>query len=113
MDGQRVDPGAVDSVPVTVEVDDLFGPEPSEQLDLLLEASAAATELHAQRLEAGVLDADAESQPELSSGQDVELGGLLREQARLSLRGDHDAGGELQFESQRGGEREQGEGLVE
>src|SRR4029450_572819 len=88
-------------------------PERAQELDLLLESPTAIAERHAERLVFDRVPAlpDAEAKP--AAGEEVDLDGLLREERRLALRGDHDPRREL---GRRGGRREvaaEDEGLVE
>lgn len=76
--------------------DALPGPQPTEQLDLLAGAAPPAGEVLAERLALDAIPAQPDAEPELATGQQADLGGLLRHQRGLPLRQDDDAGDEVQ-----------------
>ena len=94
-----------------VEGDRTLRPQPPHQLDLLLGAPAAVGELLAERLELDGVPAQSNTEPESPAGEQIDLGGLLGHQHRLSLRQDDDAGDEFQC-GDRGQVAEHDEGLV-
>ena len=94
--GQRVDAGRGDRVPAAVVVEHGLRPQAPHELDLLLEAAAAIVEVHAQRLVLDGIPADAEPEAEAAAREHVDLRRLLRQQRRLPLRRDDDAGDELE-----------------
>ena len=79
-----------------LKVTDAFGPQLAHDLDLLLGAPAAVGELLAERLVLDGVPAQPDTEPEPPAGEQIDLGGLLGHQHRLSLRQDDDAGDEFQ-----------------
>ena len=73
----------------------VFGPEPFDDLERLVESFAALGVWHTEVVElfAPVSEPDAEHEPTL--GDDVESGDLLREHHRVVQRADHDLRGQL------------------
>src|SRR2546428_9950195 len=110
--GQWVQPRAVDAMPASLEVNDLLGPEPAQERDLLLDAPSAVRELLAEGLVLDEVPADADAEAEASAGEDVDLGRLLGDEGGLTLRQHDDRGTELELRE--GGEpSEEHERLVE
>ena len=93
---QRVDTCGRDLVPAAVVVDDGLRPQPPHEVDLLLEPPAAVVEVHAQSLVLDGVPADAEAEAETAARQHVDLRSLLRQEGRLPLPRDDDAGDELE-----------------
>ncbi len=117
LDGQRIEAGVGDGVPLALECDQWLRPQQAQQRHLLLEALAASVKVLSQRL---ILDGvppepDAQAQP--PAAEHVERGGLLGDHGGLALGKDEDARGKL--DAQRDGghvteehERFQERGLV-
>ena len=99
-------------MPFTVEIHQLFGPEPAQQRYLLLDPVAAISEIHAQRLELRGAPANADAQHYTPTCQNIDFGGLLGHQFRLPLRQHHVGGDQLYFFREAGDPREQGHGFV-
>ena len=112
LDRHRGQPRAVHDVEGSVERQRWRGPQPSEQLDLLVEAAPSLVEALSQRLVLDGVPADAHAEPEAALGEQIHLRRLLGGQRRLALREDDDPGDELQ---RRDGREvaEHHEGLVE
>src|SRR5690242_18133067 len=91
LDRQWIEPGLGDGVEFAAEGDDRLGPEAAEQLDLLLLAPPAGAEVLAERLVLDRVPADADPEPELAGGQDIDLSRLLGDERGLPLGQDHDA----------------------
>jgi len=89
-----------------------FCPEAPEQPDLFVQASPSRGEILRQRLVLDGVPAGGEAESEAPFAEDVDLGGLLREQGRLALRGDDDAGHEFHAGDRRQ-EPVEDEGFVE
>ena len=92
--------------------DDLCGPEPPQQLHLLGEPRAAVGKVLAERLVLDRVPADADTEAEVAVRQQVDLGGLFRDEGGLALREDDDAADELERRD-RGQVAIEHEGLVE
>ena len=94
-DGQGIDAGILDGVPLALEGHVRLGPQRLHDLDLLLLRACRGLEA---LVEADVLDgvpADPDAEAEAPAGQHVEGGRLLGDQRRLPLRQDHHLRGEL------------------
>ena len=65
--------------------DRLLGPQPSQHLDLLLDAAAAVFEVLVEYLVLHPVAADTDSEAQSPAAQQVELGGLLGDQEGLAL----------------------------
>src|SRR6266566_2290338 len=87
----RVDPSRFDRMELALEADDAFGPEPAHELDLLFEAPCAVLKRNAERGELDRVPANAHAQAQLALGQPIQIGGLLGDEHRLTLRQDNDA----------------------
>ena len=92
---------------------DRLRPEAAHQLDLLLEATATVVEVHPERLVLDGIPPEPDAEPEVAACENVDLGGLLREQSRLALRCDYDAGDQLEPRRDRRDVAEDDEDLVE
>ncbi len=97
LDRHWVQSGLRNRVVPTLEVDHIFGPEGTKQLDLLLKTATPVAEPFVQADVLNLVPTNPDAQPQLATGQDVDFGGLLRDQRGLTLRKDHDAGNKLQF----------------
>ena len=64
----------------------LFGPEPTQQFDLLGGALAPVAEVLAECLVFDGVPTDPDPQPQPSAAEQVDLGGLLGDQCGLALR---------------------------
>ena len=100
-------------MPAAFEVDHGLGPQPPQDLDLLLGAPAAVPEVLAERLELDVVPAEPDAEAQPPAGEQVDLGRLLGDQRRLPLRQDEHAGDQLEPRRDRGQVAEQDEELVE
>ena len=89
-----------------------FGPQPAEELDLLLTPDAAVGEVLAERLVLDGVPPDADAEAEPAFGEEVDLRRLLGDQGGLALREDDDPGHDLELR-EGGDEAEQHERLVE
>ena len=89
--GPRVDAGPVDAVPLPAEVDDLLGPEPPHQLDLLGLAAAPIVEVFVECFVFHRVPARAHAETQTPAREDVDLGSLLRHQRGLALGEDQHA----------------------
>ena len=94
-------------------VDDVLGPQPPQQLDLLRLPGSASRERHVEGFVLDLVPARADAKPKAVPGEDGELGGLLGDESRLPLGEDHHAGAESDPARRRRHEREQRERLVE
>ena len=86
--------GSVNPVEAAREVDDRFGEQPAKQLDLLLLAGAAGTEVLPERLVLNVVPADPHTEPQPTAGQKIDIGRLPSDERCLALRKDQDPSGE-------------------
>ena len=109
---QWVDADAIEMVPVAVERDEFVRPQLAHDGDLFLDASAPVREVLVERLVLHPVAADAHTEPQPTSGQQIEFGGLLGQQHRLALRADDDRCRQLQASGDRTEEGEQHERLV-
>jgi hypothetical protein len=110
--GQRLDPGAVDAMPLAGEVHHRLGPKMAQKFDLLLLPPAAVVEVFVQRVVLDVVPACADAQPQPPTRKDVDFRGLLCNQCRLALRKDDDSGDKLDTLRHSGEVAEQHERLV-
>jgi hypothetical protein len=86
--------GSIDPVEAAREVDNRFGEQPAEQLDLLLLARAAGMEVLPEGLVLDVIPADPRSKAQATAGQEINVGRLPCHEGGLALRKDEDPGGE-------------------
>ena len=100
-------------VEAALEIDNLVLPQPAQQLDLLLEAPRPGPKVDPERLVLHAVPADADTEAELSPGEDVDLRCLLRDKRRLALRQHEDPGRELEARRAGGQEAEEHEWLME
>ncbi len=90
-----------------------LGPQRLHDPHLLLGAAAAIVEILVERDELDVVPADPDAEPEPAAAQHAEAGRLLRDQRRLALRQDQDAGREAELARASGQIAEQHERIVE
>ena len=86
--------GSVNPVEAAGKVDDRFGEQAAEQLDLLFLAGAAGAEVVAQGLVLHRAPADADAQAQPPAGEQRDVGCLPGHERRLTLRQDQHPGGE-------------------
>ena len=89
-----------------------LGPQPAQHLDLFLGASAPIPEVLAERLVFDCVPTQSDAEPELATGEQVDLGGLFGHQRGLPLRQDDHPGDQFEVR-QPGKESEQDERFVE
>ena len=111
--GQGQEPGPIDLVVAPRIAQHRLVPETSEQLDLLLLPLSTIAEIFVQGLVLDIVPADTDAEPKSSTGEDVDLCGLLRDEGRLTLGKDQHAGGELDPGGDARQEAEEDEELVE
>jgi hypothetical protein len=92
----RREPGAGHPLVRAAERDARLGPQPAQQLDLLLDPAASGGEVLAERLVLDLVPAEPDAEPELAAGQQVDLRGLLGDERGLPLRQDDDPGDHFQ-----------------
>jgi hypothetical protein len=97
----------------TLERHEVLGPKKTEYLNLLGLARAARFPFHSEGFVFDVIPSQTDAQPETPTAQDIHLGRLLSDNARLPLRRDQNAGGEPDGLSDRGQKAKRDKGLVE
>ena len=90
-----------------------LGPQRLHDLDLLLGAAAAIVKILVEADELDLVPADPDPEPEPAAAQHVETGRLLRDQRRLTLRQDQDAGRKPELARAAGEKTEQDKRIVE
>lgn len=113
LDGEGVDAGGGDVVPLTMVGDEGVLPELPEHRNLFFDAGATGVKVHAEVLVFEVVPSDADAEGEPAVAEDVEGGGLFGDEDGLALGEYEDAGDEVEVVGCGGGVREQGEGFVE
>ena len=91
----RYERGSVDPVEAAREVDDRFGEQAAQQLDLLFLPRAAGAEVLPEGLVLDVVPADADTEAQPTAGQEIDIGRLPCDERGLALRKDQDPGREL------------------
>ena len=94
------------------EADMRLGPQRLHDAHLFRRAAAAIVEILVEPLKLDLVPADPDPEPEPAAAQDVERGRLLRDQHRLALRQDQDAGGKADLPGAAGEKAEQHERIV-
>src|SRR5262249_58630645 len=102
---------AVDAPELAVEGGDVLAPQASHQRDVLAGAVGAARERDAEGGELLAQPADANAEHEAAVGQAIEAGDLLREDERVVLRNEADAGAETDPAGDGGGRAQGHEGV--
>ena len=93
-------------------VDDGFGPEQAQDVDLLGDAAAARVEVFAESLVLKGVPADGDAETQAPGREDVYLRGLLGDEGRLALGQDDDAADELDLAGEGAEVGEEDERLV-
>ena len=112
LDRKRVDPGVRDLVPPPVQCHQVLAPQGAHHLDLLLRPAAPVVEVLPQRLVLDGVPAYTHAEPQPSTGQHVDRGGLLGHEGRLALRQDYHPADQLNALGDPRQVSEQDEGLV-
>ncbi len=86
--GERPDSGAIDAVVLARIVDDRLAPKRSEHFDLFVEAFASVIVALTEAFVLDIVPAGPDAESKSFTRQEVEFGGLFRDQRRLSLRQD-------------------------
>jgi Luciferase-like monooxygenase len=87
--------GSINAVEAAGEVDDRFGEQPAEKIDLLLLPSAAGAEVLTEGLVLDVAPTDPHTEPQPTAREQIDIGCLPGHECGLALRQDEDARGEL------------------
>jgi hypothetical protein len=88
--GQLAQSESIDRVEASVEADERFAPQAQQQLDLLLQAGAAAVEILTERFVFRGLPADSHAELETTVAQVADVGRRARHERRRIQRQDHD-----------------------
>jgi hypothetical protein len=90
LDGHGVQPYAIDAMPLPIEGRKFVRPESAQHSELFLEPSAAVREVFVERLVLHPVPPDTDTEAQPTTGQEIELGRLLRQQHGLPLCRNHD-----------------------
>src|SRR5215467_3894733 len=109
----RHDTDVLETVKSTLERHEVVRPKTTEYLNLFGLTRAARFPFHSKGFVLDVIPSHADAQPETATAQEIHLGRLLSDNARLTLRRDQNSGGEPDGLGGRGQKAKRDKGLVE